>query len=190
MIKDKVQQRCKGGASELRYAFKHFDKDGSGDITYKEFEDALSMFNLKVSSADMGQLMRTYDPEGTGHINFVNFVNRMMPPDTFDITKQSALVSVRNSIEANFESLRYRMGRADSSNTGLVPLSDLLEACKSLGIALDDKMSSKRITGPLAHDAGPRRDVGAPDASGRSSTSRDLEQRLPGPGVRSFACLR
>ena len=140
MIKDKVQQRCKGGASELRYAFKHFDKDGSGDITYKEFEDALGMFNLKVSSADMGQLMRSYDPEGTGHINFVNFVNRMMPPDTFDITKQSALVSVRNSIEANFESLRNLMGRADSANTGLVPLSDLLEACKSLGIALDDKM--------------------------------------------------
>lgn len=139
LIKDKVQQRCKGGASELRYAFKHFDKDGSGDITYQEFEQALSMFNLKVSGEDLGPLLRAYDPEGSGHINFVNFVNRMMPPDTFDITKQSALVSVRKNIQASFETLREQLGNA-AGGTGQVPLSDLLEACKALGIALDDKM--------------------------------------------------
>jgi len=37
LLKEKVMMKTKGGARELWQAFRHFDKDGSGDIDFDEF---------------------------------------------------------------------------------------------------------------------------------------------------------
>ena len=37
LLKDKIMMKTKGGARELWQAFRHFDKDGSGDIDFDEF---------------------------------------------------------------------------------------------------------------------------------------------------------
>tara|TARA_B100000795_G_scaffold268499_1_gene255568 strand:+ start:4640 stop:6931 length:2292 start_codon:yes stop_codon:yes gene_type:complete len=38
LLKEKVMMKTKGGARELWQAFRHFDKDGSGDIDFDEFQ--------------------------------------------------------------------------------------------------------------------------------------------------------
>ena len=84
-----VFAKSKEGASEerlLRQAFKQFDTDGSGEVSYDEFVRALERFGLQVSSellpgrasggvrADvMRALFEKYNADGSAELSYTEF---------------------------------------------------------------------------------------------------------------------
>ena len=140
LIHDKIRQRCKGGARELRYAFKHFDKDGSGEITYDEFIDGLEKFNIKVSAADLKKLIKVYDPEDAGQINFINFINfinRLMPPGSNDMYKTGFMAKTRNKISSSFQLARRAFREIDVDGSGQIDKTELMRLADVYNIKIE-----------------------------------------------------
>ena len=60
-LRQKIMTNTKGGSRELYYAFQHFDRDGSGDITFDEFEQVIQRhFNMGLSQQELRQLFLKY----------------------------------------------------------------------------------------------------------------------------------
>lgn len=56
--------------SELKQAFDLFDVDKSGEINSSELRNVLAKLNLKVSDAELEQLLNVMDKNGNGKIEF------------------------------------------------------------------------------------------------------------------------
>jgi Ca2+-binding EF-hand superfamily protein len=78
-LQDKINQRLKGGPYGLRRAFKHFDSDGSGSISYDEFKRCMENFGFQVAPREMGALFRRFDHDGEGSIDYSEFCNHVLP---------------------------------------------------------------------------------------------------------------
>eukprot|EP00297_Palpitomonas_bilix_P004028 CAMPEP_0113902098 /NCGR_PEP_ID=MMETSP0780_2-20120614/21646_1 /TAXON_ID=652834 /ORGANISM="Palpitomonas bilix" /LENGTH=731 /DNA_ID=CAMNT_0000894835 /DNA_START=306 /DNA_END=2501 /DNA_ORIENTATION=- /assembly_acc=CAM_ASM_000599 len=81
MVRDKLQARIKTGPFQLRNSFKHFDKDGSGEIDLDEFECVLRDFGLEVKGKELETLFQYYDVDGNGGVDYYEFIDTMMPRD-------------------------------------------------------------------------------------------------------------
>lgn len=57
-----------------RTLFDRFDVDRSGNISLKEFTDALSAFGYRLSESFVRYLFNTFDKGGTGSLSFDLFV--------------------------------------------------------------------------------------------------------------------
>ena len=67
ILQQKIMQKTKGGPRELYLAFQKFDDDGSGDITFEEFNRVVRYhFNLELSSVRMRQLYERFMPKLKG----------------------------------------------------------------------------------------------------------------------------
>jgi Ca2+-binding EF-hand superfamily protein len=71
LLKDKVMMKTKGGARELWNAFRHFDKDGSGDIDFDEFYHVVvRYYNIDLPRSEVQAMFqefldrRVYSKEG------------------------------------------------------------------------------------------------------------------------------
>ncbi|XP_074282580.1 putative calcium-binding protein CML18 [Silene latifolia] len=63
--------------SELRDAFRVFDKDGNGLISARELHDVLRSLGDKYSLDDCGRMIQCFDVDGDGHVNFEEFQKMM-----------------------------------------------------------------------------------------------------------------
>lgn len=62
---------------EYRDAFNLGDKDGSGSISVKEFKKLLKNMGQKISNEEVANLIRKYDSDNSGEIDFEEFVTFM-----------------------------------------------------------------------------------------------------------------
>ena len=62
---------------EYKEAFALFDKDGSGDITLKEFLKVLKNLGQNLSKDEADKLLKELDTDGSGSIGFDEFVSYM-----------------------------------------------------------------------------------------------------------------
>ena len=61
LLKDKVMMKTKGGARELWNAFRHFDKDGSGDIDFDEFYHVVvKHYNIDLPRAEVQAMFQEF----------------------------------------------------------------------------------------------------------------------------------
>jgi len=63
--------------SELRHTFRRFDEDKSGSISVSEFQRALSMIHVEIHPTELSELIKTFDSNGDGVVNYEEFVTQI-----------------------------------------------------------------------------------------------------------------
>ena len=64
--------------SAIRKQFAKLDEDNDGEITRKEFQKCLEKCSkTKVTEEQMDRIMKEYDPNGDGKLNFDEFIDAM-----------------------------------------------------------------------------------------------------------------
>lgn len=76
----------KGGKwqKNLRTKFEHFDRDGDGVVSEKDFGRAIKALCLTVSRAELDRLMEILEQGGNGMISYEDFVDFMVSSDGGD----------------------------------------------------------------------------------------------------------
>ncbi|TFK68285.1 calmodulin-like protein [Pluteus cervinus] len=63
--------------SEVREAFKRYDKDGNGRISKKELKEMMLSLGEKLSDAQIDEMIREADANGNGEIELEEFIKIM-----------------------------------------------------------------------------------------------------------------
>jgi len=85
LIRDKLEGRIAGSTShgELLRLFRHFDKDGSGEIDVHEFKKMMAAFNVKLTNTAAKEMFKRYDKTNDGTIGYEEFKSQVMGEDLF-----------------------------------------------------------------------------------------------------------
>lgn len=78
MLRQKLNQRTRGGGFALRRAFTFFDRDGSGGVSTEELRQGLRDFGLQYSDEEVAALMAKFDKEYKNEVDYSNFVDHIM----------------------------------------------------------------------------------------------------------------
>jgi len=74
LMREKVRQITgMGGLHDIRRLFKKFDPDLSGQISWEEFDHALSSLGIQMEQAELTYLMRLFDHDGDGTVDYAEF---------------------------------------------------------------------------------------------------------------------
>ena len=81
LLREKINQRTKGGANLLLRQFRELDADLSGSIDKQELSEFLGQYNIRLESAVLDNVMRKYDKDGDGSIDYTEFAKNVLPED-------------------------------------------------------------------------------------------------------------
>jgi len=70
------------GKNELQKCFKLFDFDSDGKIDAQEFQRVFQRLNIPLEDDETRLLFDKYDKDGSGTVQYWEFVNQFLPPDT------------------------------------------------------------------------------------------------------------
>mmetsp|Transcript_24260 Transcript_24260/g.52329 ORF Transcript_24260/g.52329 Transcript_24260/m.52329 type:complete len:161 (-) Transcript_24260:311-793(-) len=108
---------------ELRQAFDLFDTDGSGTIDPKELRAAMQSLGFEAKNQTIYQMIKDIDKDGTGEIDFDEFLDLM--------TSRLAGSDTKEDVQKIFELF-------DDDKTGYVSLQNLKRVAHELGENMDD----------------------------------------------------
>ena len=77
----RVKMQLKSGSSALQKMFMRFDIDGNSSVDISEFLQVLHVFGIHVSATKVEELMKIFDPDESGSINYIEFCKRVMEAD-------------------------------------------------------------------------------------------------------------
>jgi len=87
MICQAIESKIPSGAGGLQRAFKLFDRDRSGSISFAEFKRALRDYTmLEFEPSTIDEVLREYDDDSSGDIDFRKFCERVMESSSKDST--------------------------------------------------------------------------------------------------------
>mmetsp|Transcript_30153 Transcript_30153/g.72869 ORF Transcript_30153/g.72869 Transcript_30153/m.72869 type:complete len:160 (+) Transcript_30153:245-724(+) len=108
---------------ELRQAFDLFDTDGSGTIDPKELRAAMQSLGFDAKNQTIYQMIKDIDKDGTGEIDFDEFLDLM--------TSRLAGSDTKEDVQKIFELF-------DDDQTGYISLQNLKRVAHELGENMDD----------------------------------------------------
>ncbi|KAL7472577.1 hypothetical protein ACHAXS_012946 [Conticribra weissflogii] len=108
---------------ELRQAFDLFDTDGSGTIDPKELRAAMQSLGFEAKNQTIYQMIQDIDKDGTGEIEFDEFLDLM--------TSRLAGSDTKEDIQKIFELF-------DDDKTGYISLQNLKRVAHELGETMND----------------------------------------------------
>jgi len=73
----KMQMKDNNSEDEMREAFMAFDKDGSGYLDAEELKHFMTMEGEKLTDAEVDEMIREWDIDGDGKLNYEEFVKMM-----------------------------------------------------------------------------------------------------------------
>jgi hypothetical protein len=83
LLRAKLEQRLASKANGgLRAAFKVFDRDGSGTVAVEELGTVFSNLNLELPPKQIQSLMKFFDSDGSGIIDYNEFINNVLGDNT------------------------------------------------------------------------------------------------------------
>eukprot|EP01029_Cantina_marsupialis_P028671 TRINITY_DN777860_c0_g1_i1.p1 TRINITY_DN777860_c0_g1~~TRINITY_DN777860_c0_g1_i1.p1 ORF type:complete len:1044 (-),score=324.99 TRINITY_DN777860_c0_g1_i1:749-3778(-) len=98
-VESKLVNKVTEKFSKVQNAFRSVDVDHSGSISYDEFREALERFGIRVSDEEFKILVKRYDTDGDGMIQYREFNDRfgavLHPKQTADIIDQSDVGAAR-----------------------------------------------------------------------------------------------
>ena len=109
---------------EIKEAFDLFDTDKTSSIDYHELKVAMRALGFDVKKAEVSDLMRQYDKEGSGKIEYQDFLEIM----TQKIGERDPTEEVKKA---------FRL--FDEDGTGYVTLKNLRRIARELGEQLSDE---------------------------------------------------
>eukprot|EP01048_Picozoa_sp_COSAG05_P004034 COSAG05_NODE_203_length_14207_cov_24.645379_11_plen_952_part_00 len=156
MIRDKIQQRLKGGPGGLRRAFQFFDGDGGGSISFEELRGALStLVGLKFDEPVLREAFADF-AEGEPEIDFKKFSHHVMgskPEDmtSFDIRQSNknlrktsskidgnSQMQVRRQVRVKARQLQIAFRHADTEEAGEIPVDTIKRIMEEHDIDVPD----------------------------------------------------
>ncbi|GKV42684.1 hypothetical protein SLEP1_g50064 [Rubroshorea leprosula] len=105
----------------LKQMFANMDTDNSGTITYDELKAGLARLGSKLTEAEVKQLMEAADLDGTGTIDYIEFITATMH---------------RHRLERD-EHLYKAFQHFDKDNSGFITMDELEAAMKEYGMGDD-----------------------------------------------------
>jgi len=78
LLRDKVHQKREQGGSQLRKAFKIFDRQMSGEVNLQAFRDCLRRMNIETTPVETLALFGSINRSCSGKITYYEFVNNFM----------------------------------------------------------------------------------------------------------------
>lgn len=146
LIRDKIMQRGRGGAHQLRKAFQVFDADGNGLISVDEMEVFLNSINIKVARKTLYRFFELWASDKTREdmdrwdevedddkttLNYMEFIQKILPAD---YPKRENMYS-DDIASLAFEDRAKPMGEEDITTT------------REFEIAFRDKVASRSVGG-------------------------------------------
>ena len=108
---------------EIREAFELFDTDKTGSIDYHELKVAMRALGFDVKKQEVLGLMREYDREGNGQIEYPDFLEIM-----------TIKIQERDPVEEILKAFKL----FDEDNSGKISLRNLRRVARELGENLTD----------------------------------------------------
>lgn len=108
---------------EIKEAFDLFDTDKTGTIDYHELKVAMRALGFDVKKQEVLGLMREYDREGNGAIEYIDFLDIM-----------THKIQERDPVEEILKAFKL----FDEDNTGRISLRNLRRVARELGENLSD----------------------------------------------------
>lgn len=108
---------------EIREAFNLFDTDGNGTIDPKELKEAMQSLGFEAKNQAIYQLISDIDKDGTGDIDFEEFLD-LMTAGISNMESKEDVLKVFNLF--------------DDDKTGFISLQNLKRVTKDLGEIMTD----------------------------------------------------
>lgn len=121
--KRRRQELTEEQKQEIKEAFDLFDTDKTGTIDYHELKVAMRALGFDVKKQEVLGLMREYDRDGAGQIEYVDFLEIM-----------TAKISERDPVEEILKAFKL----FDEDNTGRISVRNLRRVARELGENLSD----------------------------------------------------
>ncbi|KAJ3211395.1 Calcium-binding component of the spindle pole body (SPB) half-bridge [Entophlyctis luteolus] len=109
--------------TEIKEAFDLFDTNKDGALDYHELKVAMRALGFDIKKADVLKILREFDKDGQGLIEFADF-NKVM---TEKILDRDPLEEIRKAFQL-----------FDDDNTGKISVRNLRRVAKEIGENLDD----------------------------------------------------
>ena len=110
--------------SQLKAAFKFFDKDGNGTVEPEEISQVLKALGLEMTDEELKDIMSSLDENGDGVMDFQEFVQMM--------DRRMSISSQRAEIEQTFKVF-------DKNGDVKITFDELKEVLTQLGEEVTDK---------------------------------------------------
>eukprot|EP01066_Platyproteum_vivax_P010288 Platyproteum_vivax@DN4589_c0_g1_i1.p1 len=108
---------------EVKEAFDLFDTEKTGTIDYHELKVAMRALGFEVKKSDVVELMKEYDRNGRGCVEYADFLEIM-----------TQKISERDPVEEIAKAFKL----FDEDNTGKISLKNLRRVARELGETLSD----------------------------------------------------
>ena len=144
--------RKTGGVNEMRRTFHRLDPDGNGQISCYEFSQFLRQLNLNLTPAALRELVRVFDSDGDGYVDFEEFCKLVVPNDYVLNPKTNELQGVTRLTEDRSRRIdrpvtpRVNVGVDGDSRAGLVdPVLLVREKLKGRALSVDDGRPARQL---------------------------------------------
>ena len=121
--KRRRQELTEEQKQEIKEAFDLFDTDKTGTIDYHELKVAMRALGFDVKKQEVLGLMREYDRDGAGQIEYPDFLEIM-----------TTKIAERDPVEEILKAFKL----FDEDNTGRISLRNLRRVARELGENLSD----------------------------------------------------
>jgi calmodulin len=146
--------------SQMRQAFRSFDRDGSGLVSADEFTGTLRMFGFALPPKQEGALLARLDPNGDGLVDYYEFLALVDDADAAQRARlagrparreptpqekrmQDALMQVKARSQRNFRTLRRAFLAADADRSGSIDRREFARLLRGVGVdLLDDEVAA------------------------------------------------
>ena len=156
-LKEKIRQKANDKTSEEAYlikAIKFFDLYNTGTVTYAQFFQALERIGLFYSFDELEPVLKTYDPEGRGLIDYVDFSNlifknEVLKPHQVKLTPEELMQDAAELLDYFRRTLAGKAGNGiisimrifsivDKDRSGRVSLPEFSSIMKEFKIELSN----------------------------------------------------
>lgn len=153
-MRERMDAKCgnsNDNAFRIRKLFLAWDKDNTGMVHLEDLRQMCESFGMQLDDDSILALYYVYDPEGTGYLAYMDLVQHLMHPDTFnyyigavDNSQQAAdtkhtqtlLSSVGKKFVPVVAELQPVLASFDSDKTGYLSRHDVICGCAALGVVI------------------------------------------------------
>ena len=116
--------------TDIKAAFKRFDADGDGEITFQELKSGSSSV-AKFSEGELAAIFSVGDIDNDGKISFCEFARMVLPSTDEKISVIKKTLGSANEISAAFK-------KFDANNDGAISVQELKNGLRSTGVKFND----------------------------------------------------
>ena len=156
ILSSKSVGTMQGTWMNIRQVFERLDSDKSGHLDKRELQEGLQLMGRKASAKDVKKLMRIFDADGNGTIEFEEFMEMMESDQIVKLPRTEVTVKELDLGLDLATYLNQKVGRANCNRKRGIVLKDFRATGRDLATYLreqaEDERNPKTRTGKLNWD--------------------------------------